>query len=93
MSEVADNSKVYFGARVKLETEEAELLSYRVVGGDEIDSSESKGYISVDSPLSRALLKKAVGDEVEVAIQGKKVFYSIVAIDYSELERDSSIRS
>ena len=93
VSEVVDSLKVYFSARVKLETEEGELLSYRIVGGDEIDSSESKGYISVDSPLSRALLKKAVGDEVIVVIQDKKVFYSIVAIDYCELEKDSSIRS
>jgi len=85
VSEIADHSKVYFGARVELETDDSELLSYRIVGGDEIDANRSKGYISVDSPLAKALLKKSVGDEVEVVIQGKKNFYLVDRIDYSEL--------
>ena len=34
--------------------------------GDEIDSDASKGHVSVDSPLARAMLKKEVDDEVEL---------------------------
>ena len=91
VSEVANYSRVFFGARIALETEEREQFSYRIVGADEIDSNESRGYISVDSPLAKASLKKTVGDEVEVAMQGKKVFYIINAIDYCELEKDSNV--
>ncbi len=93
VNEIADDSRVFFGARVKLETEEGDLLSYRVVGGDEIDSNDSKGYISVDSPLAKALLKKSAEDEVEVVIQGTKTSYWIVEIDYMELEKDFSVHA
>ena len=82
--EVADISRVYFGASVELETEQGELIKYRIVGADEIDSNQSKGYISLDSPLAKVLLKKQVGDEVEVVIQDKHTIYFINAIDYPE---------
>ena len=82
VKEVADRSRVYFGASVELETEQEKLVKYRIVGADEIDSNQSKGYISLDSPLAKVLLKKQVGDEVEVAIQDKHTIYFINAIDY-----------
>ncbi len=85
VSQVADKARVFFGARVELETEEGETLSYRIVGADEIDSNQSKGYISVDSPLAKALLKKRVDNEAKVVIHGKKNIYVIDSIDYSEL--------
>ncbi len=59
-----DQSKVFFGAWVELENEAGELETYRLVGPDETDSG--RGYISIDAPLARALLKKQVDDEVEV---------------------------
>ncbi|MCK0154068.1 transcription elongation factor GreB [Alcanivorax sp. S6407] len=59
-----DQSKVFFGAWVELENEAGELETYRLVGPDETDSA--RGYISIDAPLARALLKKQVDDEVEV---------------------------
>lgn len=59
-----DQSRVFFGAWVELENEAGELETYRLVGPDETDSG--KGYISIDAPLARALLKKQVDDEVEV---------------------------
>ena len=68
VSEVADESRVFFSAWVTLEKEDGDTVEYRIVGGDEIDSDSSKGYISVDSPMARALLKKTVDDEVSVRI-------------------------
>ena len=59
-----DRSKVFFGAWVELENENGEQETYRLVGPDETDSK--RGYISIDAPLARALLKKQVDDEVEV---------------------------
>lgn len=69
-----DQSKIFFGAWVELENEEGKTVTHRLVGSDEFDFKTE--YISIDSPLARALLKKQVGDEVSVDLpQGKKVFF------------------
>ncbi|MFT5258337.1 MAG: transcription elongation factor GreB [Saprospiraceae bacterium] len=80
---VADEHTVYFGAWVSLERENESVVRYRIVGADEIDSDSSKGYISVDSPLARAMLKKQVNDEVVIIIEGQKREYCIIDIAYS----------
>jgi len=56
--------KVFFGAWVELENEQNECKAYRIVGCDEFDPA--KNYISIDSPVARALIGKAVDDEVNV---------------------------
>ena len=56
--------KVFFGAWCKIEREDGMELTIRVVGYDEI--FDRKDYISVDSPMARALLGKMVDDEVTV---------------------------
>ena len=56
--------KVFFGAWVEIESEAGELKKFRVVGYDEIYGRND--YISIDSPMARALLEKEVGDEVVV---------------------------
>ena len=60
-----DRGAVYFGAWVELEDENGDLITHRLVGPDEIDAQQ--GFISIDSPLARALLRKRVDDEVEVS--------------------------
>ena len=55
---------VYFGALITLEDEEEQELQYQIVGSDEIKPGGH--LISIDSPVARALLKKQIGDEVEV---------------------------
>lgn len=75
-----DTDKVYFGAWVTLENNNGEELTYRIVGGDEIDPKQP--YISLDSPLAKALLKKSIDDEVTVTIEAKQTRYSIVGIRY-----------
>jgi transcription elongation factor GreB len=74
--------RVFFGAFVEIEDEEGELARYRIVGGDEFDSD--KGWISVDSPLARALLGKSEGDEVTVARPKGKTEVTIVRIWYED---------
>lgn len=75
-----NKNKVFFGALVTLEKMDGSEVSYRIVGADEIDSS--KGYISIDSPLAKALLKKSLDDDVIMQHDGKMLEYVIVAIDY-----------
>ncbi len=59
-----NRERIFFGAWVTLEDTAGEESTYRIVGADEIGTQQ--GWISVDSPMARALLKKAVGDEVQV---------------------------
>ena len=41
------------------------IYTYRLVGADEIDSSQN--WISIDLPMARAPIGKKVDDQVEVA--------------------------
>ncbi|OUS31848.1 transcription elongation factor GreB [Gammaproteobacteria bacterium 45_16_T64] len=77
-----DESKVFFAAWVILEDEDGAELTYRLVGPDETDAK--KGWISIDSPVAKALLKKQVGDEVAVKTPSSDVYYEIMAIHYDE---------
>ena len=76
-----DASAVYFGAFVELEeTVNGELARYRVVGPDETDAA--RGFISIDSPLARAMLGKRIDDEFEAALPGGARRFAIVAVEY-----------
>lgn len=76
----ADPSRIYFGAWVRLEDASGKVLEYRIVGPDELNPNE--GWISVDSPLARALLKKTVDDEVTVSSPGGRLTYAVIDIRY-----------
>jgi transcription elongation factor GreB len=77
----ADPGAVFFGARFELEDiESGDTARYRIVGPDETDAKT--GDISVDSPLARAVLKKRVDDEFEVALPGGLRRYVLVAVAY-----------
>jgi transcription elongation factor GreB len=77
----ADRDAVFFGAHVGVEdTADGTLARYRIVGPDETDAK--LGWISIDSPLARAMLKKRVDDEFEAMLPGGLRRYAIVAIDY-----------
>ena len=76
----AQHGKVFFGAWVTIEDEEGHQATYRIVGGDEFDSDH--GWISVDSPLARALLGKGEGDEVTVVRPKGKAEVTVVRVTY-----------
>lgn len=76
----ADDEHVYFGAWVELETDEGDIKKVRLVGADEIDPTS--GYISIDSPVARALLKKRVDDDISVDVGGETINYAVVSINY-----------
>lgn len=58
------DGKVFFGAWVEVENDDGEIKRFRIVGYDEIFGRND--YISIDSPMARALLKKEVGDAATV---------------------------
>ena len=51
------------------------------VDPNEIDAA--RGYISIDSPLARALLGRRAGDTVEVDLPDGRERFQLVAVDYS----------
>jgi transcription elongation factor GreB len=76
----SDPGRVFFGAWVSLESDDGVEASYRVVGPDEFD--QAPNYVSMDSPLGRALLRKALDEEVTVVLPGGVRKFVIVAIHY-----------
>jgi transcription elongation factor GreB len=79
----ADTSRVFFGAWIRVEDEAGKESVYRIVGSDEFDPA--KGWISVDSPLARALLKKTVDDEVTVELPTGRKMYILLEVSYQPI--------
>lgn len=76
----SDCGRVFFGAWVALESQAGEIARYRIVGPDEFD--REAGYISMDSPLGRTLLGKALDAQVNVELPGSVQTYVVVKIEY-----------
>ena len=78
----ADRETVFFGACVELENvDSGETVRYRIVGPDETDARQ--GWISVDSPLARALLKKKLDDEFEAELPAGRTRFAVIGVDYT----------
>lgn len=85
-AEVIDTSKIVsdrivFGALVTvLDRDSEEESSYQIVGVDEADVKQ--GYISILSPLARALIGKKKGDEVLVKSPKGDKEYEVVSFTF-----------
>jgi transcription elongation factor GreB len=79
-----DPSRVFFGAWVRLEDDEGNIVDYRIVGPDEFDPT--KNLISMDAPMAKALMKKAEGDEVTVKRPKGEMVFTIVKVQYEPFE-------
>jgi len=75
----ADSDSIFFGAEIDLESGD-EIMTVRIVGADEIDPA--RRFISIDSPLARALLKKQVDDEVSIEVEGTQRHYAVIELRY-----------
>ena len=78
----SDRERIFFGAWVTLENDDGEEVTYRIVGPDEFDPG--KGWISMDSPMARALMKKTLDDEVTLRIGEREASYVVLEVRYSE---------
>lgn len=81
----ADPTRVFFGAWVSLERNDGVEVRYRIVGPDETDAAG--GYISMDSPLGRALLGKGLDAQVSVELPAGSTTFTIVAVEYPPATR------
>ena len=78
------HERVSFGSTVVLIDQESdEEVSYVIVGTQESDPS--KGLISIQSPMARALLGKEEGEEVTLQLPGGKKVYDIEEVKYEEI--------
>lgn len=75
-----DPKRVFFGAWVTLEDEDGAEKTFRIVGADESDLE--RGFISMDSPVARALLGKREGDELTIRVPKGDVEYTILRVEY-----------
>jgi len=76
----SDKTKIYFGAWFQLRADDGAASEYRLVGPDE--SGFVAAYISMDSPLGRAVIGKAIGERVAVRTPEGERSYDIVAVRY-----------
>ncbi len=77
-----DNSKITFGATVKItDLSSDETHIYTIVGADESDIE--KNLISISAPLGRAMINKTINDVIEVKTPGGLKEYQINSIEYS----------
>jgi transcription elongation factor GreB len=80
-----DPTKVFFGAWVDLEDSHGNLFRYRIVGPDEFDPK--RGFISIDSPMAKALLGKTEGEEVAVSRPHGTDTFVVISVAYQVQER------
>lgn len=76
----ANQDKIYFGAWVEVEDEQGDTRCHRIVGADEIDAA--KGFISIDSPMAKALIGRSLGDSVTLQLPDGSSTVEIIAVRY-----------
>ncbi|MBK1971897.1 transcription elongation factor GreA [Campylobacter sp. 2018MI35] len=80
-----DHDSVKFGSSVVIMDVESEKESkYTLVGICE--SNLEKGYISINSPIAKAMLGKKIGDEFKVRLPKGESEFEIIDIFYEALE-------
>lgn len=86
-----DTSRVFFGAWVEIEDAEGNVNRYRIVGHDEFDPE--KNFISIDSPMARALLNRTEGDEVVVRRPNGSAAFVVTSVRYHSAKKEQKFKS
>ena len=79
-----DQDRVFFGAWVRLEDNSGEEYIYRIVGPDEFDPA--LGYISMDSPMGKALIGKSLNDDFTLRLPEGETEYVITEVSYERIQ-------
>lgn len=75
-----NTEQVFFGAWVTVEDETGAEAHFRIVGPDEFD--HAAGYISMDAPLARALMKRSPGDAVTLELAAGRKTWLLLEVSY-----------
>ena len=76
----SDTSRIFFGAWVRLEDDDGVEIELRIVGPDEFDPK--RNWISLDSPMACALLRRCEGDEIKLILPGGERNYCVLGVRY-----------
>lgn len=76
-----DPGRIFFGAWVQLVDDEGAERELRIVGPDEIDPA--RGYVSMDSPLARALMGRRRDEEVAIDTPTGARMWTVIGIRYT----------
>ncbi|RKO64731.1 transcription elongation factor GreA [Campylobacter sp. P255] len=80
-----EHDSVKFGSTVVVEDLDSEKQStYTLVGVNE--GNLEKGYISISSPIAKAMLGKKEGDDFKVCLPKGESEFEIISIEYKALE-------
>ena len=79
-----DPSRIFFGAWLEIADDTGASHQHRIVGSDEADAA--RGWISIDAPVARALLGRAVGDVVNVQLPGGVRELEVLSVRYAEAD-------
>lgn len=86
-----NQSKIAFGAKVKVADVEAEEeYEFTLVGPDETDVKSGK--ISITSPVGKALIGKEVGDVAVVKAPSRTIEYEILEINFEYIFQSTGSR-
>ena len=81
VTQIENTGRVIFGVTVTLiNLANSQSVTYCVVGEDEADVKNGK--ISVTSPIARALIGKAEGEDVSVTTPGGIVEYEVETVEH-----------
>ncbi|GBQ68031.1 transcription elongation factor GreB [Ameyamaea chiangmaiensis NBRC 103196] len=78
----ARRDRVFFGATVTYATESDEHRTVTIVGADEAD--HTRGEVSLLSPVARAVMRAAEGDEVRLVTPSGEELIEVLAIRYPD---------
>lgn len=74
--------KVLFGAWVEIENDSGERKRFCILGYDKI--FDTKDYISIASPMARALMKKEADDNAVVKTGAGEFVWHIIKIEFQK---------
>ena len=77
----ASADRVFFGAWVQIVDGQDKVTTLRIVGSDETDAKA--GWISVDSPMARALLGKGCDETFDVVTPSGAQSFEVLAISFA----------
>ena len=81
VSEIPYTGNVIFGSTVKLfNLAEDKEIKYKIVGN--LESDPSNGYISIDTPIAKAIIGKNEGEIVEVMTPAGKIELEIEQVEH-----------
>jgi transcription elongation factor GreB len=80
--------RIFFGAWVRLVDDDGAERELRIVGPDEIDAA--RGYVSMDAPLARALMRRRLDDQVRIDAPGGARTWTVIGIRYELTPRGRS---